>query len=406
MAIDIENRRQPICTASSFGRIFFGIGSRVYFSQVYLNSEESLGRMYQSNDPTSADNPDLLPTDGGEIQIPQAEDIQFLEPFYNGILAFARNGVWHILGGDQGFSALGYSVRKINSFGIIPGQSVVRYQSTVMYLASEGVITCEVNENANVFSQNLTESTINSFYEEFIDQEYEPSTDPLDVNHRFSAAVDPVKKVILWVKREFNATECDGLMFDMRAGAWYPQRYSVPAERVIYTRDHGLVLQCKDYLTTISNPVLKDVVGGSTYDYEYYIQTQPETLKMFSHKKSAPNMLILFNKTETEITDYDFNEQAYQYDKPSACTLTVTFDFDGSGAGNRVTKPKDIYRPLPRNYMPASIPTSFDTGDTVISFRDIIRGQGKAVQFRFDGTPGKDMQILGYSVEYSTRGRQ
>ena len=41
----------------------------------------------------------------------------------------------------------------------------------------------------------------------------------------------------------------------------------------------------------------------------------------------------------------------------------------------------------------------FDYGHYVITTKSKIRGTGRAVRLRFESEPGKDMHILGWSIE-------
>lgn len=401
MPLTIENRAQPRCSVSAFGRVFFGAKNRLYFSQVYTDDVQSLGKMYQRNDPTSPENSDILPTDGGEIRIPEAGDILQLVPFYNGIAVLAENGCWYLGGGDGGFSANTYRLQKLNPFSCIGRDSAVQYEGDVLYASSEGIMLLSLSDSGVPFSRNITQEGINTFYEDFVQDHREDFLG----EYRIVGALDPVLKIVLWINTSspYKEGNTEGLMFDLRAQGWYPMMYPErDVSSVTYVRGRGIILASSQNLHCISEEDLIDQPGD--VPYPYFIQTQPETLGQFTHKKGAPNMYAIFRKTEEVITGYQDND--WVYDRPSACTMTILFDFDKDDNGNRSTKPKEIYKANRRQFWPPSFPHSIDSGASTVEFRDVIRGQGKAVQFRFEGTPGKDMQLLGYSVEYSVRGRQ
>lgn len=398
MAIPIENRRQPHCSVAAFGRVFFGAKNRLYFSQVYDKDEQALGKMYQQNDPTSDEFSDVLATDGGEIRIPEAGKIYQLLPFYNGICILASNGTWYLAGGQGGFSATQYSLQKVDPFGALGRKCGVEHKGVLYYCTTEGIMRLGVTDSGVPFSQNVTESTINTFFEEFIQTsgnfvEYDES--------RIACAADPAEKQIVWINT-YSPVGTKGLMLDLRVNAWYPMQYSNSVTDILYIKGRGLVLHGGRNVYDI-----KEENGFTDYpstSYEYYIQTQPETLNRFTHRKNAPNIYAIFRKTEENITGYAGDE--WQYDYPSACRMSVIFDFDKDSYGNKVSPPKNIYKANRRNFWPDSFPSSIQDGASTVEYRDIIRGNGKAVQFRFEGESGKDMQLLGYSVEYSTRGRQ
>jgi hypothetical protein len=64
-----------------------------------------------------------------------------------------------------------------------------------------------------------------------------------------------------------------------------------------------------------------------------------------------------------------------------------------------------LYKPMQRGFIPDAYPYVFDTGESVLSKKFNIRGNGDAVQFVFQTEPEKDMQLLGYSVGYTMRAR-
>ena len=58
-----------------------------------------------------------------------------------------------------------------------------------------------------------------------------------------------------------------------------------------------------------------------------------------------------------------------------------------------------------RGFIPDSFPWTMNTGESIIHKKVKVRGHGRAVQFRFEAQPEKDMQILGYNVSYTMKSR-
>ena len=146
-------------------------------------------------------------------------------------------------------------------------------------------------------------------------------------------------------------------------------------------------------------------------DQDAYIISGWETLGKFSNKKSITQAKVFFNKTETQITGYD---NGYEFDFPSSCLFQARWDFDSSDAYSKWVGQVDstgtgrvmqLYKPLQRGFIPDAYPYTFNTGESVITKKFNIRGNGDSVQFLFKAEPEKDMQLLGYSVSYSMRGR-
>ena len=68
-------------------------------------------------------------------------------------------------------------------------------------------------------------------------------------------------------------------------------------------------------------------------------------------------------------------------------------------------KVMQLYKPLQRGFIPDAYPYTFNTGENLLSKKFNIRGNGDAVQYVFEAEPLKDMRMLGYSVNYTMRGR-
>lgn len=138
------------------------IGTLVLFSQL-ADSLEDLGKCYQEADPTSEDISDLIDTDGGYIQLPDAVNIKALIPFKSELLVFADNGVWSIAGGDRGFTATEYQSRFLTNNGAIASDSIVTTPDAVIFWSKNGIFAIAVGQTGIEF-QSLTEYTIQRFY--------------------------------------------------------------------------------------------------------------------------------------------------------------------------------------------------------------------------------------------------
>lgn len=410
--IPLEVRNTPNSVCSAFGKFFYAVGNYVYFSQSLLNKEDA-GRCYQNNDPTSDDISDLLDTDGGVIPIEEAGDIQTITKFYNGIAVFSTNGVWHIKGGQSGFKATEFMVTKIAQEPTISPKSVVAVKNTLFYWGTEGIFTLTPNEYGELKSEDITEESIKTYYNEIGSKSSAVGNYSQSENRIYwciSGTDNAVDKTFM-------------LVLDLNTGGFYPQlcfgRY-----------DHMLDLKALGLEVTF----FKEIVAGSSLEVRYYsmfdrafeddgtpieeayLLTGLETLGKFSHKKGISSGVFYFNKTETQFTGFDGTN--YTFDYPSSCNFQVRWDFDSSNAYKRwVGKDGDgvgsgkrinLYNPMQRGFIPPtdSYPVAFDTGEGVIKKKVKLRGHGDAVQFLFTAEEGKDLQLLGYSVEYTMGSRQ
>lgn len=398
MAVENSFRGHPYTISTAYGRIFYGADNRIYFSQLFIDDLNSLGRCYQRNDPTSIEISDLLANDGGEILLQNSGRVQTIVEFQLGIIVFAEKGVWYIYGPDSGFSAESYAVEKVTDYKLLAPKGVQRYGDVLFYCAEEGLIALQANEFGRPQAQNISETTINKVWEDF-------------VSSNITMALDRKNKQLHIVTRNNsdNDSEYNVLIFDIRTQAWYPQNINKGARATI----------------AVDTPIYEEVtyafsgldVGGlarytdTTFEdfgnsFESVLESAEETLGQFTKKKNVPNIYLMFKKTEENITS--FNGTVFEYDNPSACNFSVMFDYAKTATGILSSQERQVYKVNRRGYLPptSTLPAPLDDNRTVVEYRDMIRGSGKSVKFRFRSEPNKDMQVLGYSVEFSMRGRQ
>lgn len=405
MAVDAPkiNIKNPTSCASGFGRLFYGVDSTILFSKVLITANDA-GRCYQSNDPTSETIPDLLETDGGVIPLEDSIQIKAMKTFRSGLLVFATNGVWYIYNPDGGFKATGFNIQKVTERGIGSNRSIVEAEGSVYYFSNTGIIQLQPTEFDVIKGVDITASSIRGY---FINSY---------AGRKAHGVYNESTKQISWWIPEVNS---EGLILDLELGAFYPQLISSTVDKpsralkinnaVLYpfsTTDE--TTQISYSLAQPTNELFKDF----GVDTSAFLVTGWETLGKFANKKSIKQAKVFFNKTEGEITG--FVGGAYTFDKPSSCLFQSRWDFDNSNAFKKWTgvttsaggsgKAMQLYKPLQRGFIPDSYPYTFDTGESLISKKFNIRGNGDAVQFVFEAEPEKDLQLLGYSVTYSMRG--
>lgn len=179
LSLPMDRELGRISTIAAFaGRVFYaGILSRVIggdnrspkfsgtvlFSQLFEN-KLNLVKCYQEADPTSPDINDIVDTDGGLIQIPECGYIWALRNIKESLFVFASNGVWEILGGDNGFTATSYQVNKISNVGVYAPKSIVEVDGTIYFWATAGIHALGRNENGVFQTINLTQQSIQTLY--------------------------------------------------------------------------------------------------------------------------------------------------------------------------------------------------------------------------------------------------
>ena len=89
----------------------------VFFTSV-ITGDDKLGTCYQEADPTDSEINDLVTTDGGTIQIPEATQIVKIVSSQASLLVFADNGVWEVYGDTGGFIATSFQASKVSTNGV------------------------------------------------------------------------------------------------------------------------------------------------------------------------------------------------------------------------------------------------------------------------------------------------
>jgi hypothetical protein len=402
---EVTNDR-PGTVAFFSGRAWFACGSIVYFSQL-LTDKKKASLCYMDADPTSENISDPLATDGGVIPIPESVKIVRMVPHGGAMLVFAHNGVWAITGTASGFTALDISVNKVSPVGCHSPMSVVETDTSVFWWSDIGVMG--VTQNKGQFTSivsfdktNISEERIQSFYNAI------PDTSRVDVKSVF----DPKNNCIYWLYRESAGTaQYDKiLILDLTLGAFYPWKFSPSAYKIkgIYlgTKNNSYTVPTDippsqvEYITTsVTSLRISQVRSGNFVDwytlngigvtYDSYMEAGYEIFEDSMRNKNITYLFAYLTKTETAIV-------GGQPNYPSSCQLTVKWDWANSAMSNKWTTPVELYRPG------RLLLDTADTGYSMVVTKNKVRGNGKAIQFRFGTSDaGKNFDLVGWSIAVS-----
>jgi hypothetical protein len=206
------------------GRVFYsgidyvGVNSRVYFSQI-IEEDNEYGDCFQKNDPTSEAFYDLLPTDGGVIDLQDAGTIIKLFTMKDGLVVFATNGIWYITGSTGlGFTANDFAVLKISEIYSTSATSFINAQGIPFWWNNDGIWTLGTSEQGGMAATSLTDQKIKSFYVNI----------PITSRRNSKGYFNPLNKTLQWLYKSTDATtpeelqEFDKILcFDLRLGAFY-----------------------------------------------------------------------------------------------------------------------------------------------------------------------------------------
>lgn len=441
---------RPKACAFFAGRVWYaGIPSGeklgwVLFSQV-LDDIGNVEKCYQTYDPTSEAFSDLLDSDGGVIQIPDAGEVVSLVPIGKALFVLGANGVWQIIGGDSGFTAASYSVEKISSVGCLFQKSVVPVENMIFYWSVSGIYMLQVDTSAlSAVVQNISDSVIKEFYQSI------PTINKMYVDGKYNES----DKIIHWLynNKLLNDTG-EGrfrknavLALNLRLGrSFYTYTFAdslapivtslaVTKETIQNDVEFSVVVG-DDNVVVNSDNVIADipVVGAAVKQFKYLTLTPPTTLsttysttfsdtlgtvftdwKKYNNigvevdayvttgynmggvgparAKTVSHITMFMNRTET-----GFDTEAQPINAGSVLMQTK-WDFTDNSNPGKWSNLYEVYRQPRQFYIaPGAL---MDDGYPLVISKNKIRGRGKALQIKFQSSPGKDMSIVGWSVNF------
>lgn len=437
---------RPVSTCFAGGHAFYAHQTDVYFSQI-LSEKGKEGLCFQDHDPTSEEISDLLPNDGGVIHISGADKIVHIREASDGVMVFAKNGVWFIGGGEGGFAADDYRISKISHIGTDAPYSIVEAEGMIYWWSKTGIQ--RISQQTGSFgaipgafqSDNITENTIDTFIKTI------STVDRQQVKGVF----DPATKTIHWIYSDasvtnkwfynrilnFNTLTESFFPWSLTSGV-YPSIVGVYISSDINSAvasnpvtDNGITVtsggvtvttssatvSAKDnflqflvavpssgdiYKFTVGNFINEGFVDWETYDgtgvtYNSYVETGFELLDDAARDKQIIYIEPFFRQTEE---NFVASGDDYITDKPSSCFMTTKWDWSTGSASNKWSTKVQVYR---HARVPPVNPLdlTFNTGKKLVKTRNKVRGAGQALQIRFEcQEAGKNFDLLGWQAFY------
>lgn len=435
---DIEASRFR-CVESFSGRVFYaGLESAenagtILFSKL-ADTISDLGVCHQVNDPTSEYLPDLLPTDGGEIKIPDAVKIQKLYAFQNSLFVFAENGVWQISGVDGVFTADAYSVNRVSRVGLLQPETFVEAEGVPFWWSRFGIHTLSTDPVSGQGSeQNLTIPTIQSFWDAIdSDAKLKVVSTYDSINKRIywaypddGEAVEsklnnflildiPLQAFFPWrVENQTSSTDCVvGLAFysgygakelelDVLTNSGADDVVTSAGDDVVSsqvsnfnTGDPAIVLICRDGATnklTFGGFTSSGFLDWGDTNYSSYAETGYDFIGDLISKKTAPYIVTYCRLTEEGFTG---NESiGYTAIRPSSLLVSTAWDFNENFQASQQAYRKKFPVVVDPNNLDV-----YDYPESVITTRLKVRGSGRSVRIRYESEQGKDFLLLGWGV--------
>ena len=411
----------------------------IFFTQSVQNFD-NFSKCYQVADPTSEFDFELSATDGGFLKIAEASQIVKLEVSGSSLVVIARNGIWEITGPDGVFRADDYSISQVSNIGCESADSVVVAEDVVYYWG-EGGIYALVSDNISgkLQAQNISERTVQTFFNAI------PATSKNAAKGRF----DAVNRKITWMYNDkesydgitFKNSYNKELVLDTVLQAFYPREIAdsetglsiaaylepenfvrVQDVQAVVVNGEQVVVNGEDVVVTTDAKgksvsqtkylLLAPTGVGGTYEFSFgqyggqdykdwgevdspaFLTTGFDLAGDTQRSKQVPYLTMHFNRTEVGFEEIDGELEAIN---PSGCTVTARWDFANSASSGKWGRSFEAYR-LGRNFIPQDVDDEFDYGYSVISTKTKLRGNGRSVALRFESSPAKDCQIIGWGM--------
>lgn len=437
LTTEVENDRIS-CVTSYAGRMFAsGIasnknGSKVFFSRV-VKGIDDIGRFYSLNDPTAEDLSDLLDSDGGVIELPQASKITALFEYGNSLLVFAENGVWEINGVDGVFRATEYAVSRVRGAdGLFYPSTLVGMEGVPFWWGPFGIFTVSQEQvTGRAIGVDISKDTIQTFW------------DNIGPSFRSQAkgVYDGLNKRIFWlygndadVDYKYNKI----LIFDGVLEAFFPWSitdeasntnyivgavYSSGLSTVTTTYDVWSNSDTDDVLTRFSlDDVVQNIEEASTAegafqfvirdgdtgkigfgdftdtsykdwgsrDYDAYIDLPYLWDASMTNRKKNIYVTSVFDRTESGFTGTTPDFTAIDESK---CTLKAFWDGKDTASSS-----KDVYKLKRPVFADEGDLTAFNYPYSKVITRNRIRGRGRYLLLRYQNQPGYQFKLEGAEI--------
>jgi len=390
--------QRPQCIEFFAGRAWFAgidfgkLNSKLYFSQI-VEKADQFGRCYQANDPASEDFTDLLPDDGGVINIPEIATVKRLFAYQSALLVFATNGVWMITGGSQGgFLATDFVVKKLSSEGTRSPLSFLSYKGVPAWWGDDGIYTVQFDANYQSFNVvSITDEKIKSFINDI------PPLNRIFVKGVF----DHNNAIGYWLYSDedditeyyvYNAV----LTINGLSGAFSPWE--------IGQTDTGPEIRGGVYVINPSGnnpPVVKfttTIDDGSTERLTYSQERQTTYKDWSMYAADSVSSSEEVDYTSYFITGYRLEGQAIRFFQPNyiivyhedddncaSCFVQGIYDFTTSGDSGKWSTSQQCFNNCLRHR-------------NVNYARLKIRGKGRALQLKFTSESGRPFTIIGWAL--------
>ena len=411
----------------------------IFFSKT-IQSNADLGKCYQEADPTDPAINDLIDSDGGSIQIPEATRIIKIVASQASLLVFCENGVWEVYGDTGGFIATSFQVSKVSTNGVLNADSIVNVNGNFFYWSKAGIYVLTPEGVSGRFkSQSVSLTTIQTLFLELEDL----------TKNNCKGYYDEKENRVRWLYNDtldystsnFINKYNKELVLDLTLEAWSVMKISdldlnspfvadyieIPGYAITSTTT-SVEVNTDDVYVNSDQVIVDDVlltnrsslfsfltIQGTKFtvskyqstefkdwysvddvgaDYESFLVTGYELFKDVMRPKQVPYLFVYCKKTEDGFTQ---DASDFQAEHPSSCLVQAQWNWANHANSGKWGREFQAYRHT-RFYIPSGLSDDFDNGNDVVVTKNKLRGSGKTLSLKFRSESGKDMKLLGWAL--------
>lgn len=416
---------RPRAVAFFAGRVWYagvdypGFSNNVYFTRT-LEDITQAGRCYQDNDPTSENLSDLLPSDGGVVNVEGMGSVITMRTLGNALLIFTTAGVWSVTGSQGvGFIATDYAVAKVSSIPAEDVYSFIDIDGRPCWWNSEGIYIIDTQDGVTFQIQSLTDRKIRKYIIDNI---------PATCRKQAVGAYNPNERTAQWLFRvdpPSNIREISQyqkvLIYNFLTQAFYvwtlPPDHAINVNGIFMTKGVSGAATPLSVVDDMDDPVV-DEDGDPVVAYDLGgTFTTPIFLYLATYTDgSAADQLTIAKAVSTLYVDWAsyLDDSPYYYtstftighrmqtegqrffqtnyvfvfleqEENASCYMHGTFEFTNSGNSGKWSTPQQVYNSslLNRN----------------VNYRRLkVRGKGREMRLKFDSEAGKPFTIVGWSI--------
>lgn len=427
---------RPESSAYHNGHVFFGDKdeegkTRILVSRI-VDDIFDIEKCYQDADPTAEEINDLVATDGFVLKPAGMGTILNMVEFNRSLLVMCTNGVWQLRAtAGGGVTATDVTIDKVGAFEFFSPHSVVNTGNAILMFTDRGIIAVSVNQFGELEASNLTEDTIDEFYEglsrsvianvkgTYITDErriYWTIPSPvqtgtpccaelvlvmnLDTGGFYKYTVEGGPQLLVPVQLSASLTEVDAIPITETDGTVITTIAGDPVttKQVSTVTETTFIGFLTSYtaVSTNTEAVFTSPINRSMYDWTTLgAQTSYQSFVDFSYE--YPSSMIGGIQAPYVHSFFLSQSRTLALSDKSSAKMSVIFDWTLDARTKKISREQEAFKYDTRRLAQANGDED-DYPYEVVDTKLRVRGAGRSMRIRYRSEEGKDLRLLGYAL--------